>query len=154
MGTTMVAAAIAGNHLVIGNVGDSRAYLLKEQGWQQVTTDHSYINELVRLGSIREEDIHAPELQRFGPIITRAIGAAEEIIPDFYHYELEDGDALLLCSDGLTRYLDAPAFDNEIDLGDLNAACKHLCDLANLQGGIDNITCILLRYHTDWSKAK
>jgi len=149
MGTTMVAAAIAGDTLVIGNVGDSRAYLLQSQGWRQITTDHSYINELVRLGSIREEDVNAPELQRFGSIITRAIGAAEDITPDFFHLKLHDGDAVLLCSDGLTRYLDAPQFDNEIDLGDLDAACKHLCDLANKLGGIDNITCLLLRYHAE-----
>lgn len=149
MGTTMVVAAVAGDTLVIGNVGDSRAYLLQGQGWHQVTNDHSYINELIRLGSIGEKDVDAPELQRFASMITRAIGAAEEVQPDFFHIKLHDGDAVLLCSDGLTRYLDSPQFDSEIDLGDLDAACKHLCDLANEMGGIDNVTCVLLRYRAE-----
>jgi serine/threonine protein phosphatase PrpC len=146
MGTTLVAAAIAANTLVIGNVGDSRAYLLQRDGWRQITADHSYINELISLGAIREEDTHAPELQRFGSIITRAIGAAEDVHPEFFSFELNDGDTVLLCSDGLTRYLDAPDFDQLIDANDLEASCHSLIDTANNLGGIDNITCLLLRY--------
>jgi serine/threonine protein phosphatase PrpC len=151
MGTTLVAAAIAGNTLVIANVGDSRAYILQGGiatylGWRQVTKDHSYINELVQKGTIRPEDTHAPELQRFSSIITRAVGAAEEVEPEFFHFELSDGDAILLCSDGLTRYLDAPEFDDIVDPADLENSCRRLIDRANELGGIDNITSLLLRY--------
>ena len=146
MGTTLVAAAVAGSTMVVGNVGDSRAYVLQRDGWQQLTSDHSYINELVRLGSIRAEDAGAPELQRFASTITRAIGAAEDVHPEFFPVELKDGDAVLLCSDGLTRYLDSPEFNTLIDPNDLEASCRRLIDSARELGGIDNITCLLLRY--------
>ena len=146
MGTTMVAAAIAGDTLVIGNVGDSRAYLLQSQGWRQITTDHSYINELIRTGSIRPEDSNAPGLQRFASTITRAIGTAKEVKPDFFPIALNDGDTVLLVSDGLTRYLDAPDFATLIDPTDLETSCQRLIDSAKELGGIDNITCLLLRY--------
>jgi len=146
MGTTLVAAAIAGNTLLVGNVGDSRAYVLQQEGWQQLTSDHSYINELVRAGSIRAEDAGAPELQRFASTITRAIGAAEEVHPEFFPLELHDGDAVLLCSDGLTRYLDSPEFNMMIDPADLEGSCRRLIESAKDHGGIDNITCLLLRF--------
>ncbi len=146
MGTTLVAAAIAGNTLLIGNVGDSRAYVLQQEGWGQVTSDHSYINELIRTGSIRAEDANAPELARFASTITRAIGAAEEVHPEFFPVDLSDGDTVLLCSDGLTRYLDSPEFNILIDTSDLESSCQRLIDSAKESGGIDNITCLLLRY--------
>ena len=146
MGTTLVAAAVAGNTLLVGNVGDSRAYVLQQEGWQQLTSDHSYINELVRAGSIRPEDADAPELARFASTITRAIGAAEEVHPEFFPIDLKDGDTVLLCSDGLTRYLDSPEFDTLIDAHDLEGSCQRLVDSAKEAGGIDNITCLLLRY--------
>jgi len=146
MGTTLVAAAVADNQLLIGNVGDSRAYLLQHDTWEQITSDHSYINELIQQGSIRPEDSNAPELQRFGSTITRAIGASEDVRPDFFPVELRDGDTILLASDGLTRYLDAPEFATLIDPDDLEASCQRLVDSAKELGGIDNITCLLLRY--------
>ena len=146
MGTTLVAAAITGNTVLIANVGDSRAYVLQQGTWQQVTSDHSYINELIRTGSIRPEDSNAPGLQRFASTITRAIGTAKEVKPDFFPVELKDGDTVLLVSDGLTRYLDTPDFATLIDPTDLEASCQRLIDSAKEQGGIDNITCLLLRY--------
>jgi len=146
MGTTLVAAALSGSTALIANVGDSRAYVLQQGTWQQITSDHSYINELIRTGSIRPEDSNAPGLQRFASTITRAIGTAKEVKPDFFPVELKDGDAVLLVSDGLTRYLDAPDFTTLIDPTDLEASCQRLIDSAKEQGGIDNITCLLLRY--------
>jgi serine/threonine protein phosphatase PrpC len=146
MGTTLVAAAVAGSTLLVGNVGDSRAYVLQQDGWQQLTSDHSYINELVRMGSIRAEDAAAPELARFASTITRAIGAAEEVHPEFFAVELTDGDTVLLCSDGLTRYLDSPEFNTLIDPMDLEGSCQRLIAAASELGGIDNITCLLMRY--------
>jgi serine/threonine protein phosphatase PrpC len=146
MGTTLVAAAFSGHTLLVGNVGDSRAYLRQQGGWQQVTTDHSYINELVRAGSIQERDRDAPELQRFGAMITRAIGAAKQVSPEFYAFDLQDGDAVLLCSDGLTRYLNEKDFSTLVDVNDLESSCRQLVNCANDMGGVDNITCMLLRY--------
>jgi serine/threonine protein phosphatase PrpC len=148
MGTTLVAAAFAGTTLMIGNVGDSRAYMLREGKWEQVTSDHSYINELVRSGSIPESERDAPELQRFGSIITRAIGAAKDVHPEFFDFALNDGDVVLLCSDGLTRYLDVEDFAEIVDVNDLDSSCRQLVIRANDMGGIDNITCMLLRHTT------
>jgi protein phosphatase len=146
MGTTLVAAAIAGSQLLIANVGDSRAYLLQQNSWQQVTADHSYINELIEKGGISPEQAEAPEFNRFASIITRAIGVHETVQPDFFEIELADGDLVLLASDGLTRYLDAEDFAALIDPADLEGSCNRLIDSAKSQGGVDNITCLLLRY--------
>ncbi len=146
MGTTLVAAAIAGNTLLVGNVGDSRAYILQQDGWRQITSDHSYINDLVRQGAIRAEDAGAPQFQRFASTITRAIGSTEDVQPEFFSVDLNDGDMVLLCSDGLTRYLDSPQFGLLVDPGDLKGSCQRLINSAKDHGGIDNITCLLLRY--------
>ena len=146
MGTTLVAAAIEANRLVIANVGDSRAYILRAGSWQQLTTDHSYINELIASGAIQVEHSQSRELQRFASVITRAIGSAEDVVPDFFALELGEGDTVLLASDGLTRYLDAGHFEELIDPANLEASCQRLIDAANQRGGIDNITCLLVRH--------
>jgi len=136
MGTTLVAAAVVGSKLLIANIGDSRAYILQHETWRQLTVDHSYINELVRVGTIKPTETDAPELQRYASIITRAIGASADVQPDLFPLDL------------LTRYLDAPDFPHLIDPTNLEASCQRLINAANKQGGIDNITCTLLRYST------
>ena len=154
MGTTLVAAAFLGNHLLIGNVGDSRAYILPadpetpaaDRVWHQLTVDHSYINELIQSGNIRASDHDRPELHRFSSLITRAIGAGPEVEPDLFSVNLSDGDTILLSSDGLTRYLAPADFSRLIDPHDLKASCQRLVDAAKHLGGIDNITCFLLHY--------
>ena len=154
MGTTLVVAVVAGNKLLVGNVGDSRAYILSDsfdsygqQGtWKQLTSDHSYINELIRQGSITEETSHTPELQRFGSVITRAIGASEDVEPDLFPVDLRNGDTVLLTTDGLTRHLTTARLYELIDPGDLEGSCRRLIDDANAAGGVDNITCMLIRY--------
>jgi len=148
MGTTLVAAAVVGSKLLIANIGDSRAYILQHETWRQLTVDHSYINELVRVGTIKPTETDAPELQRYASIITRAIGASADVQPDLFPLDLLEGDTVLLASDGLTRYLDAPDFPHLIDPTNLEASCQRLINAANKQGGIDNITCTLLRYST------
>jgi serine/threonine protein phosphatase PrpC len=147
MATTMVAAALEGNKLLLGNVGDSRAYLLHDGDFTQVTEDHSYVNELVRLGSIKAEDKHTSELQAMESVITRAIGASQEVNPDIFPVDLHDGDAILLASDGLTRYVQDSRIAELVDPEDLEASCQNLIDEAKSLGGADNITCILLRYN-------
>jgi len=154
MGTTLVAAAFLGEKLIIGNVGDSRAYILPadpeipadERIWHQLTVDHSYINQLIQSGDIRASDEGRPELRRFGSLITRAIGASEDVEPDLFSVDLREGDLILLASDGLTRYLDADDFTTLINPEDLESSCHRLIDTAKDLGGIDNITCFLLRY--------
>jgi len=146
MGTTLVAAVVTGSRLMVGNVGDSRAYLFHNGVWEQFTLDHSYANELVRQGTVRLEDIHKVDLKGMESVITRAIGAADEVDPDFYTADLDEGDTLLLASDGLTRYAGDAEFGSLIDTADLGGSCARLIQAAKDAGGADNITCLLLRY--------
>jgi serine/threonine protein phosphatase PrpC len=146
MGTTLVAAAFLDNKVLIGNVGDSRAYLLNGQTCRQLTLDHSYVNELVRSGSIKLEDVPNLDLDEYASVITRAIGAAPQIEPDFFFVDLQDGDTILLASDGLTRYVAAPRILELVDSANLMDSCHKLIDEAKSLGGIDNVTCLLLRF--------
>ena len=146
MGTTLVAAALQGNKLLVGNVGDSRAYMLQNGACMQLTIDHSYINELIRMGTIKAEDSHSVDLKGMESVITRAIGAQHHVDPDFFSVDLRAGDAVLLASDGLTRYVEKAQIAELIDTADLEGSCRRLIDAAKAKGGADNITCLLLRY--------
>ena len=146
MGTTLVCAVVQGNKLLVGNVGDSRAYLFQNGATMQLTVDHSYINELVRQGAVRVEDIHSVNLKGMESVITRAIGASQDVEPDFFALDLKPHDTLLLASDGLTRYVDSGLLVQLVDPTDLDASCERLIDAAKTAGGADNITCLLLRY--------
>jgi serine/threonine protein phosphatase PrpC len=144
MGTTLVCACFEGDHAVIGNVGDSRAYLVRDGYCQQITQDHSLLAEALQAGDISLETAAASNLQS---VITRAIGVEDTVDPDLFASQLQPGDVLLLASDGLTRY----AQQNEIlaaieNTPDLTAACQSLVDFAKSSGGVDNITCILVRF--------
>ena len=145
MGTTVTAAAVAGDSSIqLAHVGDSRAYLVREGTLDQLTTDHTVVGELVRRGRLTPEQaaIH-PERS----ILTRAVGLDPRVpvdLPD--PLELQPGDQLLLCSDGLTEAVD----DNRIaellsTAPDGQAACQSLIDAANDAGGPDNITVVLIR---------
>jgi len=146
MGTTLVCAAVEGSKILIGNVGDSRCYLFQNGACMQVTIDHSYVNELVRAGTIKIEDIPNLDLDQFASVITRAIGAAHDVEPDFFAIDLHHGDAVLLASDGLTRYVEGNSIAELVNPNDLQGSCQKLIDKAKAAGGADNITCILLRY--------
>jgi serine/threonine protein phosphatase PrpC len=147
MGTTLVAAVLTGSKLLIGNVGDSRAYMLKNSACMQLTVDHSYVNELIRVGTLKVEDRHNVDLQGMESVITRAIGASRSVEPDFFAAELQHGDTVLLASDGLTRYVDGQEIADLVDTAQLEASCQKLIDAAKARGGADNVTCILLRYN-------
>jgi PPM family protein phosphatase len=145
MGTTVTAAAVAGDRfLQLAHVGDSRAYLLREGTLGQLTTDHTVVAELVRRGRLSQAQaaVH-PERS----ILTRAVGLDPRVPVDTPDpLELQTGDQVLLCSDGLTEAVD----DDEI--GELlaanddgNDACRALIDAANAGGGPDNITVVLVR---------
>jgi serine/threonine protein phosphatase PrpC len=143
MGTTLVCACLDGNRIVIGNVGDSRAYLVRNGECVQITQDHSFLDEEVRKGHMTPEMAAASNLQS---VITRAIGVGEIVEPDLFAAVLQPEDMLLLASDGLTRY----AHTEEITHAaasetDLTGICSSLIEYAKERGGADNITCILLR---------
>jgi serine/threonine protein phosphatase PrpC len=144
MGTTLVAACLDGRKIVIGNVGDSRAYFLRDGGCVQITLDHSYLAEQVRNGTMTADDAGASPLQS---LITRAIGTAETVEPDLFSAALEPGDVVLLTTDGLTRYADADAIAQVVlAQPDLHQACQTLINMAKEQGAVDNVTCLLLRF--------
>ena len=145
MGTTVTAAALAGDHhLQLAHVGDSRAYLLRDGSLDQLATDHTIVGELVRRGrlTLQQAAIH-PERS----ILTRAVGLDPRVPVDTPDpLELHDGDQVLLCSDGLTEAVDDDRIAELLSTGtDGEAACRSLIDAANAAGGPDNITVVLLR---------
>ena len=144
MGTTVTAAALAGDHLQLAHVGDSRAYLLRDGTLDQRTTDHTVVGELVRRGRLTpaQAAVH-PERS----ILTRAVGLDPRIPVDTPEaIDLHPGDQILLCSDGLTETVRDPQITEiRSTHPDGNAACTALIDAANDAGGPDNITVVLLR---------
>jgi serine/threonine protein phosphatase PrpC len=143
MGTTLVCACVDGARAVIGNVGDSRAYLIRDGICAQITHDHSLIAEQLQNGLLTPEMAEHSSLQS---VITRAIGMADTVEPDLFAATLQTEDTLLLASDGLTRYLQ-PAEIAAIASPDLElpVICKQFVECAKQRGGADNITCIVLR---------
>ena len=141
MGTTVVAATCLGHYLQVANVGDSRLYIVNEEV-RQITTDHSLVEEMVRVGGIdREAARNHPDKN----IITRAVGALDTLEIDFFSEELKAGDIVLICSDGLTNMIE----DNEIgailkERGSLEEKAGRLVAAANDNGGKDNIAVILI----------
>ncbi len=141
MGTTVVAATCIGNELQIANVGDSRLYIVNKE-IKQITKDHSLVEEMIRMGGLgREEARNHPDKN----IITRAVGAGSTVEPDFFTVELEEGDVVLMCSDGLTNMLE----DEEIRMimsgaRDIVEKAYKLVEAANENGGRDNISVILV----------
>jgi protein phosphatase len=147
MGTTLTAAAVAGDHhLQLAHVGDSRAYLLRDGSLEQLTTDHTVVGELVRRGRLSPEQaaVH-PERS----ILTRAVGLDPRVPVDTPDpLELAAGDQVLLCSDGLTETVPDAAIAELLSApGDGDAACRSLIDAANAAGGPDNTTVVLVRVH-------
>jgi len=144
MGTTLVTACLEGQRLVIGNVGDSRAYFVRSGVCAQITTDHSFVNEQVRTGSMNAEEAESSPLRS---VITRAVGTAARVEPDIFAGAVQNGDVLLLTTDGLTRYADSKVIAEIIGAsGSLAVACRALIDAAKRQGAVDNVTCLLVRF--------
>ena len=143
MGTTLVCVCVDGSRALVGNVGDSRAYLLRNGSCQQITQDHSLLDEEIRNGNMTPEMAAASNLQS---VITRAIGVADQVEPDLFAANLQPNDLLLLASDGLTRYVNPGEIAQAASTGsELAAICNALIEHAKERGGADNITCILLR---------
>lgn len=143
MGATIVAAWIEGQKLSLAHVGDSRAYLLRAGSLDQLTADHSLVAEKVRIGILTPQEADASELQS---VLTRAVGTKEDVDVDADEQMLLVGDSLLLCSDGLSRMVTDPEIASTL-LTSTSAqnAADRLVDLANENGGVDNISVIVLR---------
>jgi serine/threonine protein phosphatase PrpC len=142
MGTTITVALVADDAVRIGHVGDSRAYLIRDGGLEQLTDDHSLVAELVRSGKLSPEEA---EVHPQRSVITRVLGTEPEVDVDAFAVPARTGDVFMLCSDGLTSMV---ADEKILELvgrsrGDLAAAAKALVNAANRGGGEDNITVVL-----------
>lgn len=143
MGTTCVAAIVYNERAYIINVGDSRCYHIFGESMQQVTKDHTEIRRLIERGEITEAQ---GKNHPFRSRITRAVGASRSIIPDYFEIDLELGNCLLLCSDGLHSYGDDSEIAGIIVGNPINKCCDLLIDYALANGGRDNVTVALLQY--------
>jgi serine/threonine protein phosphatase PrpC len=142
MGTTVTAALVDGRLAFVAHVGDSRCYLLREGRIYQVSEDHSLVNEQLKAGTISADEA---KRSRFKNIITRSVGFEQQVQVDLMGVELEAGDALVLCCDGLSNLVDDPEILQIVDESPLEAAPERLVALANGRGGDDNITVIVIR---------
>lgn len=142
MGTTLVAAFVRGRKVSFVNVGDSRAYIINQNGIRQITRDHSVVQMMVDRGEL------TPEMAKSYPgknLITRAVGTEPTVLCDVYRQELNKGDFLLLCSDGLSNLMDDQEILFEVVHGvNKERCCKRLLDIAITRGSPDNVTCVLV----------
>lgn len=147
MGTTITSLVLLPHRYLIGQVGDSRAYMLREGQLLQVTKDHSYVQEQVDLGLLTPEQAR---VHPYSNVITRCIGANAEVVPDLYFGHLRPGDVLLLASDGLTGMLEDPQLQAILSgEGGPQQWVDRLINEANRRGGLDNITAIIIRIEPD-----
>ena len=143
MGTTIVATVVFGDTAYIVNVGDSRLYVYKDT-FRQVTIDHSLVEEMVQSGKLHKEDMRTHPNKN---IITRALGTNSEVKADCFEIEVDEGDVLLLCSDGLSNMLEDERIERIIKSNreDMSEAGKQLVQEANEAGGKDNISVVLIQ---------
>jgi serine/threonine protein phosphatase PrpC len=150
MGATITALWLKETLLSIAHVGDSRAYLLRNGNLQQLTNDHSLVAEQVRRGLITPQQAEESEMQS---VLLRALGAHPEVEIDVDEVEIIPRDVLLLCSDGLTRMVTEPEIAGALQAETVpSAAAERLIALANDNGGIDNVTVIVVRFEDDANK--
>ena len=140
MATTLAFAYIRDSEMYVANVGDSRVYLLSTDMIQQITDDHTYVNDLVKMGAITKDEAHMHARKN---VITRAIGANANNEPDCFCVPLEKGDRILLCSDGLYDEVDDESILSTVMRSDDMTSCaRELVAMANDNGGNDNISVI------------
>jgi protein phosphatase len=150
MGATITAAWLKDSRLSIAHVGDSRAYLLRGGNLQQLTNDHSLVAEQVRRGLITPQQAEESEMQS---VLLRALGAHPDVEIDVDETEIFPHDVLLLCSDGLTRMVTEPEIAGALQAETVpSAAAERLVALAKENGGIDNITVIVVRFEDESNK--
>jgi protein phosphatase len=145
MCTTLTAALSHGKDLIVGHVGDSRAYLLRQGKLEKLTRDHTLAEHLRETG----EDIEKDNLLReLGSVLMQALGATNhDVRPDINHFTLEDDDQLLLCTDGLTNMVDDFLITSVLNGAEsAQSACRELVELALVAGGRDNVTVVVARY--------
>jgi PPM family protein phosphatase len=145
MGTTLTVAGTLGDDLVIGHIGDSRAYLLRGKSLTQLTTDHTLAQTLIDAGIASRDD---PAARSMRHILTAALGSMDEgLEPQVQTLKMIRGDRLLLCTDGLTDMVDDKTISRVLkETGASQEACQKLIDLALAGGGLDNVTVVVARF--------
>jgi protein phosphatase len=147
MGTTLVCAHFPrGNTALVGHVGDSRAYLYRQGALRQLTEDHSLLNDLIRNRRLTGQEIEAFPHKN---VIVRALGMKDSVEVDLFRQEVQEGDLVLLCCDGLSGMVPDARIAEILrsSRGDVKRANQALVDAANEAGGADNITCVLVQVH-------
>jgi serine/threonine protein phosphatase PrpC len=143
MGTTATVLVLMRGRYLIGQVGDSRAYLLRDGFFTQLTKDHSYVQEQVDAGLLTPEQAR---VHPYSNVITRCVGASVDVVPDLYFGSLKSGDVVLLASDGLTGMLEDELLVKILSSeGDPQTWVDKMIAEANRRGGLDNITAIVVR---------
>jgi PPM family protein phosphatase len=143
MGTTATVLVLMPQRYLIGQVGDSRAYLLRDGAFTQLTKDHSYVQEQVDAGLLTPEQAR---VHPYSNVITRCVGASVDVVPDLYFGSLNTGDVVLLASDGLTGMLEDEQLVKILKSeGDPQTWVDRMITEANRRGGLDNITAIVVR---------
>ncbi|NJL06007.1 MAG: serine/threonine-protein phosphatase [Chloroflexaceae bacterium] len=144
MGTTITMALVVGDRATIANVGDSRTYLMRDGVLRRVTRDHSLVMRLVEIGQITEQDIYTHPQRN---AVLRSLGDQLDIEVDIFREQLHPNDLLLLCSDGLWEMTHNPEMTDILNrIGDVDTATHALIDAANIAGGEDNVTAVLVRF--------
>ena len=143
MGTTLLVVLIYRGRLYVGHIGDSRVYRLRQTVLRQLTKDHSYVQELLRQGSITAEEAKNHPQKN---VLLKVLGGDRDVSPDIFTKGFVKGDIILLCSDGLTNMVEDKNIYEIImkNLSDLKVACKMLIDKANQNGGVDNVSAIII----------
>src|SRR5205807_4112284 len=141
MGTTITVALVENGNVAFGHVGDSRAYLIRAGQMEQLTEDHSLVNELLKTGKLSREEA---ETHPQRSVITRALGTDPDVDVDTFSVRAENGDLFLLCSDGLTDMVSEDAILDVVERNrrDMDGALRALVKAANRGGGVDNITVV------------
>ncbi len=142
MGTTVITLCVQHEHALFAHVGDSRAYLVRGDLIQQISEDHSLVNEQIKAGMITPDEARH---SRYKNIITRSVGFEEEVQVDVMGIVVQPGDSFILCSDGLANLVEDVEIRDAITSTELKDTPKKLIDLANERGGDDNITVIVVR---------
>ncbi|MFC4404626.1 Stp1/IreP family PP2C-type Ser/Thr phosphatase [Gracilibacillus xinjiangensis] len=143
MGTTIVASVCSNDFLVIAHIGDSRAYLIYQDQWKQITKDHSLVGELVRTGQLSEEDALVHPRKN---VILKALGTEKNVTPDIYSAVWEESSILLLCTDGLTNKISDKEIHQLLWQDCSQQTVDQLIKLANDRGGEDNITVAVINH--------
>ena len=150
MGSTIALVFVEGDFFTVGNVGDSRVYLVRDNKMEQITNDHSLVAEHVRRGLLTKEQASRSEVQN---ILLQALGS-EDVDPDVDEFAAANEDILLIATDGLTRHVPEESIQRMLlAAANPQVACDALIEAARLKGGEDNITCLVIRFvEQSWYK--